>query len=261
MKETTEKDRKPTFRIPVQRVIEKLDSYLDRKEYAEAERHLKYWLEEAEAGGDLQGKLTVLNEMIGYYRKQGRQEEGMEAIRGALVLAEQLEIEKTPSFATTLLNAATGYKAFGMAEQAMPLYRKARDIYENTLDENDSRLGGLFNNMALALTDLGEFREARECYEKAIRVMRGQEHGEPEIAISYCNLADLTATEKGLEAGEAEISGYLTEAEKLLNTQKLPRNGYYAYVCEKCAPVFGYYGFFLTEQRLMERAKEIYERA
>lgn len=261
MNETTKKDRKPVFRIPVQRIIEKLDSYLDRKEYAEAERHLKHWLEEAEAGGDLQGKLTVLNEQIGFYRKQGQREEGLAAIREALALAEQLDMGKTPSYATTLLNAATGYKAFGMAEQAMPLYRKAGDIYEDTLDENDSRLGGLFNNMALALTDLGEYREARECCEKAIRVMAAQEHGEAEMAISYCNLADLTAAEKGLEAGEEEISGYLTEAERLLDTQNLPRNGYYAYVCEKCAPAFGYYGFFLTEQKLMKRAKEIYERA
>ena len=51
------------------------------------------------------------------------------------------------------------------------------------------------------------------------------------------------------------------KAEKLLYTESLPRDGYYAFVCEKCAPVFAYYGYFLTEQELHRRAGEIYERA
>ena len=36
--------------IPQQRVIEKMDAYMARRDYAGAERHLKYWLEEARAG-------------------------------------------------------------------------------------------------------------------------------------------------------------------------------------------------------------------
>ena len=50
-------------------------------------------------------------------------------------------------------------------------------------------------------------------------------------------------------------------AEKLFYTEDLPRNGYYAFVCEKCAPVFGYYGYFLTERELKRRAREIYDGA
>ena len=49
-------------------------------------------------------------------------------------------------------------------------------------------------------------------------------------------------------------------AGKLLDTESLPRNGYYAFVCEKCAPVFGYYGFLQTEQELNRRAREIHNR-
>ena len=47
----------------------------------------------------------------------------------------------------------------------------------------------------------------------------------------------------------------------MMNTESLPRDGYYAFVCEKCAPVFGYYGYFLTERELNRRAREIHERA
>ena len=247
--------------IPVGRIIEKLDSYLDRNDCDAAERHLRYWLSEADACHDMRGKLTVLNELIGLYRKTGKESECLCVISDALFLADSMDVEESITYGTTLINAATGYKAFGKAEAALPLYRKARSIYESTLDPDDGRLGGLYNNMALALTDLKEFREAEELYYKAISVMEKQENGSLEVAVTCLNLADLVCSESGFEAGEKEIEKYLMKAEKLLYTESLPRDGYYAFVCEKCAPVFAYYGYFLTEQELHRRAGEIYERA
>ena len=67
--------------------------------------------------------------------------------------------------------------------------------------------------------------------------------------------------EHGVEQAEEQIREYLTTAERLLNTESLPQNGYYAFICEKCAPTFGYYGFFLTEKELSRRAEEIYARS
>ena len=247
--------------IPVGRIIEKLDSYLSKNNYDAAERHLLYWLSEADACRDMRGKLTVLNEQIGLYRKTGREAECISAISDALSLADSLDMDKSVMYGTTLINAATGYKAFGKAEDALPLYRKAREIYESSLDLCDGRLGGLYNNMALTLTELKEFREAEELYHKAVSVMEKQKNGELEVAITYLNLADLVCAEFGFEAGEKEIEKFLLKAEELLYAESLPRDGYYAFVCEKCAPVFGYYGYFLTEQELNRRAREIYERA
>ena len=243
--------------IPVERIIDKLDSYLNQNDYDAAERHLKYWLSEADACHDMRGKLTVLNEQIGLYRKTGKESECLRAISDALTLADSMDMEKTASYATTLINAATGYKAFGKAEDVLPLYSKARAIYESMLDPNDGRLGGLYNNMALTLVDLKKYREAKDLYHKAIAVMEKQKNGELEIAITCLNLADLVNAESGIEAGDKEIEKLLQKAEELLNTTTLPRDGYYAYVCEKCAPVFGYYGCFLTEQELNRRVKEI----
>lgn len=248
-------------RIPVDRVIEKLDSYLDRNDYLSAERHLRYWAEEAKAGCDRRGLLTVLNEQIGLYRKIGRENECIEAIENALSLADKMEIEDTVTFGTTLVNAATGYKAFEKAEKALSLYKKARAVYENLLDPFDSKLGGLYNNMALALAELHDFRQTEELYFKAIEIMSRQKNGELETAITYLNLADLVSVEKGFEDGEEQINKYVNKAEELLNTESLPRDGYYAFVCEKCAPVFGYYGYFFLQNELEKRAREIYERA
>ena len=246
--------------IPVGRVIEKLDSYLDVNDSSGAERHLSYWLAEADAGHDMRGKLTVLNEQIGLYRKLGRETEGTKAISDALSLSESMGIENSVTYGTTLINAATGYNAFGRPEDALPLYRKARAVYESLLDPADARLGGLYNNMALTFAAIGSFREAEQLYDMAIGIMSKQENGEAETAITYLNLADLAAAEAGLEAGEKKINEYLNKARELLDTESLPRDGYYAFVCEKCAPVFGFYGFFLVEKELVKRAEEIHER-
>lgn len=78
--------------IPVGRVIEKLDSYLNRNDYSAAERHLEYWLAEAETGNDDRGKLTVLNEQIGFYRKTDKEAECLKAVSAALSLADRMDI-------------------------------------------------------------------------------------------------------------------------------------------------------------------------
>lgn len=102
-------------------------------------------------------------------------------------------------------------------------------------------LGGLYNNMALTLTELTNSREAEDLFHKAIEVMEKQKNGELEVAITRLNIADLIAACDGFENGEKEIENQLLEAQKLLYTDSLPRDGYYAFVCEKCAPVFGYH--------------------
>lgn len=246
--------------IPIRRILARLDGYLGQNDYDAAERLLRHWLAEADAGNDPQGKLTVLNEQIGIYRKTGRETDCLAAIDAALALMTRLDMDDAVTGGTTLVNAATGYKAFGRARDALPLYRKAQAVYERRLAPDDDRLAALYNNMALTLTDLQEYREAEALYEKAIAIMEQREHGEAETAITCLNLADLICAAEGYEAGEERVEAYLRRAEQLLDTEDLPRDGNYAFVCEKCAPVFGYYGYFYTEQTLKERAREIYER-
>jgi hypothetical protein len=75
--------------IPQQRVIEKMDEYMSRRDYAGAERHLLYWLEEARVGGDLRGALLLRNEMVGHYRKTGERDKALESAEAALLYAPQ----------------------------------------------------------------------------------------------------------------------------------------------------------------------------
>ncbi len=255
-------EKEPQVRpVPTSRILDKLDEFLSRNDYAGAERLLLYWVEEAGLGCDARGEFQLRNELMGLYRKLGKKEQALQNADRALALAGEIGILQSVAGATALLNAATVRKAFGDPAGAIPLFEQARAVYEAELKPADPRLAGLYNNMSLALVDLGRFVEARALYEQAIAVLSRSPKNEPEIAITYLNLANLEEAEKGLENGADAIEAALAAAEGYLNAPGQEQNGNYAFVCEKCAPTFEYYGHFGFAAELAERAKAIYERA
>lgn len=247
--------------VPQRRILDKLDEYMSRRDYAAAERHLLYWLEEARLGHDRRGELVIRNELIGHYRKSGARERALAEVEAALALLEALDFGATLSAGTTLVNAATACSAFGENARALALFEKAKALYESLPNVKPELLGGLYNNMALVCQALGRHAEAMALYERAMSAMERTPHGELERAITCLNMADAIEAELGPEAGESRIFALLDRAEALLQGSGAPRDGYYAFVCEKCAPCFDHYGYFLTAQALRGEAKSIYERA
>lgn len=249
---------KPSGTIPVPRILDKADALFDKNDYAAAGRLLENWQREAKALGDKRGELSMVSELMGFYRKINEKEKGLESVSRGIKLIDELNLRGTVSAATVYLNAATTMKAFGKAEEALPLYEETENVYLAHLAPDDARFGGLYNNYALALTDVKRFEEAERMYKKALDVMQKIEHGEADAAITYVNMAHLYETWK--EESEDLISACMDRARELLDTPSLPRNGYYAFVCSKCAPSFGYFGYFLDDGELKKRAEEIYER-
>ncbi len=246
-------------RIPTGRVIEKLDSYLGKNDYDAAERHLRHWAQEAKEGGDTRGLYTVYNELMGLCRKLGKEAEAMDFAERTVQLVHELGMEQNVTGATAFLNAGTVYKAFGKAAEGFHFFEQAKAIYEAQLNPDDNRLAGLYNNMALSLVDLGRYDEAETLYQKAFAIMDADDDGMADAAITLLNLANLVEARDGLLDGNEQILGYLDRALALLHDPKLKHDGYYAFVCEKCAPTFGYYGYFADKQELEETARRIYE--
>ena len=129
--------------IDLRRCLTRLDEYLGRNDYAAARRHLEYWRAEALANNDLRGLLSVENERMGLFRKLGDEAAANKAVASALELLGRTGLEDSVTAGTTLLNAATVYKRFERAAEALPLYEQARRIYERELPPDDARLGGL----------------------------------------------------------------------------------------------------------------------
>ena len=254
--------------VPQRRIVDKMNEYMSRRDYAGAERHLLYWLAEAELGRDLQGQLMLRNEMVGHYRKTAQREKAMESVGKALELLRELGMENSISAGTTFVNIATACNAFGEYERSLELFEKARAAYEGSSFVEPQLLGGLYNNMALTCTALSKYDEALALYEKAVTVMAEVPDGELEQAITCLNMADTVEARDGMEEGESRINDLLESAEELLEKKgrellehpgaDRARIGYYAFVCEKCAPVFEYYGYFLTADEFRETAEKIY---
>ena len=244
----------PLRPVPVDRIMAKLRAYEDRNDWPGVERHLTYWLREAEANRDERGQLLLNNELMGYYRKQGKRTEALAHADRAGDLVSRLKMENTVTAGTTWINIGTVKEAFGDAEGGLAFFEKAKENYEKNLPRDDGRLGGLYNNMGLGLAACGRYAEAESMYRQALEIMAEQPHGELEQAITWLNMADAAEASLCPEEADTKVERYLTRAEDLLNTPGLPRNGYYAFVCEKCAPVFGHYGWFMTEAELNRRA-------
>ena len=250
----------PVKPIPQQRVLQKMDEYMSRRDYAGAERHLLYWLEEARLGHDLRGELLVRNEMVGHYRKTGEKEKAMDSAGEALRLLDEMDFGGTISAGTTYINIATACNAFGENERSMELFRKAREVYEEQPLTSPQLLGGLYNNMALTAASLSRYEEANALYDQAMAAMEKVPGGELEQAITCLNRADLLRVWVGAEEAEERIFSLLDQAYELLKNSASLHDGYYAFVCEKCAPSFEYYGYFAAASELTGEAEKIYER-
>ena len=248
----------PVRKIPLGRVIDKLDEYYNRNDYSGAVRLTDYWIAEAKAGNDIAGEFALRNELMGTFRKIGNKEKALENADLALSLVSEMGAEGTVSEGTALVNTATVYRAFDLPEKSYEYFKKAVPIYEAQLQPGDWRLGGLYNNLAVTLTSLGKHDEAIAYLDRALAAMELVEGSEGEQAVSWLNLADAYAAKFGLEGAEENIRRCCEKAIALMDTEGLSSDVNYAFYCEKCAPVLEYYGFFAAGKELAERADRIH---
>ncbi|MCR5523702.1 MAG: tetratricopeptide repeat protein [Clostridia bacterium] len=235
-----------------------LDRFYSKEDLKGAGAFLENQYDICNHKGDEAGKLTVLNEMTGYYRQTGESEKGLKAVYEAIDSVEKLGLSSEVDGATILLNCATTMKTFGRAEQAVDYYEKAKKVLCGKLSPTHPLIAGLYNNMALTLQELGRKKEAEDLFLKAIDITLADNANALETAISYVNLAQLRFEEDMLDASVGLLM------DKALDILKNPAYyGYakYAFTCRKCAPAFGYMGYFAAEKYLGERADEVYERA
>ena len=242
-------------------VISELDDILSKNRYDDARVFLEEQIINAQKLNDSKGLFTLYNECIGLYRKIGDRENCYKYCQKTLDSVGVLNLENDISGATAYINCGTAYKAFGEAPQSIVYFEKALALYEKLLPLNDRRLAGLYNNYALSLVDLKEYEKALFLYNKAISVLDENPLFNLEQAVTYLNMANAAEAQKGLAEACEEIDLLLDKAEKVLNENLSEDDGNYAFVCEKCAPTFGYYGRFLYEKELTERARKIYERS
>ncbi len=278
----------------IDRFFEELDSYFEKNDTAGVDAYLTASLQTAKEEEDYAAYISICNEMIGFYRSVSAFEKSYAAAEDVLLLMEELKLEDSEHFATTLLNAATAYSAGGNLAHALRLYRQAMQIYERILPAEDYRWAGLYNNMSIMLEKAGEDREAADCAKRALAIIEKQKGSGAQTATTLTNLAlvyfklseneeakrclaraiDLFEQEagepnehySGALAGMGEAcfrDGAYEEAlsyyERALTDVKrhYGENMSYGILCENCAAVCGAMGDEAEQKRYADRAREV----
>lgn len=274
--------------------FEELDSYFEKNQVEKIDDFLTVSLEQAKEEEDYAAYISICNEMIGFYRSVSAFQKAYVAAEDVLLLMEELKLEDTEHFATTLLNAATAYSAAGDYAQALRLYRQAMQIYERLLSAEDYRWAGLYNNMSIMLEKAGENREAVDCAKKALAIIEKQEGNEAQTATTLTNLAlvyfklseneeaksclsrAIALFEQGEGAPNEHYSGALAgmgeayfrdgEYEKSLDIyeraledvkQHYGENMSYGILCENCAAVCRAMGDEKKQKEYADKAREV----
>lgn len=274
--------------------FEELDSYFEKNQVEKIDGFLTASLEQAKEEEDYAAYISICNEMIGFYRSVSAFQKAYVAAEDVLLLMEELKLEDTEHFATTLLNTATAYSAAGDYAQALRFYRQAVQIYERLLPAEDYRWAGLYNNMSIMLEKAGENREAMDCAKKALAIIEKQEGNEAQTATTLTNLAlvyfklseneeaksclsrAIALFEQGEGAPNEHYSGALAgmgeayfrdgEYEKSLDIyeraledvkQHYGENMSYGILCENCAAVCGAMGDEKKQKEYADRAREV----
>ncbi len=244
-------------RVPIMRVIDKLDMLLSKNDLNAADELLCCWEKEARSFGDTRGLLEILNEIIGLSRQTSNKEKGLKAVEDAFKIIDDENMCETVSAGTIYINGATTMKAFGKANEAIAYYQKAREIFEKENSVDTFRRAALLNNMASAYTEIKEFNKAEEKYLSAIKLLKSTGKNNGEIAVSYINLAHLY---HDMDIYDERISACMDTAWEYLEPAKNNQDGNYAFICAKCAPAYGFFGYFLQKAELEKRSEEIYGR-
>ena len=239
-------------------------------------------------------RLVQGNEQIGYYRSISNYEEALKISKEMLELVKELGLQESEAHGTTLLNAATAYRAAGMCEKAIAMYRAAEQIFKN-LGIQDERLAGLYNNMSMAFQQKEDYGTAESCLLQALAIVRNLPEHKAEEATTYANLASVCYEKEEFAQGieyvqraierfeeceekDAHYCGALAllaqghyeqgELEKAISayTEALReilahfgKNESYAMTCENCAIVLSKAGFAKEAEYLKKEAKETYE--
>lgn len=175
--------------MDIQEIFQHSDALFQQGRSKEAVRWLEEQVQQARKTEEWGAELSMINELMGYYRSISKLDTAWEYAFRAEELVNKHGLTYTVEGMTTCFNVANVYRASGKTEEALKQYTLVENTYRQLGIKKDYRLGGLFNNMSVALLELGKLEEAVKYGEKAIQVLKEIPGAEDECATVYGNLA------------------------------------------------------------------------
>lgn len=236
-----------------QSILPAVDRLFDDNNPKGAENYMLSMLSKSKNTDNISMELTVLNELIGYYRQTSEKDQLISTINNAFYDLEKLNEKDTLRFATVSLNAANAYRSVGSLEDAAKYYEITEKIYNEhisrgLLDEDDMLVAGLHNNMSLLCQELGDYISSENHLKEALKIVKSKNAGF-EIAVTYANLANTCVMAKAYDKAKE----YAYTAIRLFKAR--------AYVDAHCGAAMSALGTCFYEENSFEKAAAIFREA
>ena len=157
--------------MEIDKTLEEYDGLFGKKSLDEIDRYLSGKVEQAYEEKDYFSAVTLLNEQMGFCRDTDRKEKGLECCVKVVELLGKLGMEGSEQYATTLLNVANAFRAFGYQNESLKIYQKVRDRYHERLPEDALSYASLYNNWGLLYQEMNKFENAEEMFKKALSII------------------------------------------------------------------------------------------
>ena len=197
--------------MEIGKVLAEYDAMFGTVGLDKIEEFLVMKLKEAEEEQDFASMFTLLNESIGFYRDTTQKEKSLHDCEVLKNLLEQMKLEGRVEYATSLLNIANAYRAFGLHEESLNLHEEVEKTYKKYLDSKDFSYASLYNNWSLLYQEMGDFKSAKEKLEKALSIVDLYPEAMIPQATTRTNLA-VTLLQLGTKEDYRDAISYLEEA-------------------------------------------------
>ena len=243
--------------IDINNVLNEYDKIFDRNDVEGARQYLQKWLNEAVQWKDWKSEFTLLNEMLGLYRKLGMKAESIDTISRIKAIMSKQELNNEISTAITWVNIATALRMFGEYNDALDAFKIAQKTYNEKLEPNDIKFASFYNNFALLYTDMNMYEEAEQSYLTAIDIVNNNENTSGYLAMTYANLMCLY--EKSKPDEPVIINSYQDKIMSIFNQSEMLQDAYMAFVANSISVVLAELGFTENAILLEEKARKFYE--
>ncbi len=174
--------------MDINKVLMEYDNMFGAHSLEDIEGFLVKKLDMAYREEDNYSAVTLLNELMGFCRDTDQKAKGVGYCKQVIGLMNTMGLEGTVEYATTLLNVANAYRAFGYHDTSLELYKQVEAIYQDKLPAGEFNYASLYNNWSLLYQEMEDFADAWAMLEKALLIVDSYPKARMEQATTRVNL-------------------------------------------------------------------------
>ena len=195
----------------LEKILSDYDAMFGNYELEKIEKYLTDTIARAKEENETEIIISLLNEIIGFCRDTTQKDKALAYCQELLKILKELRLEDTVPYATSLLNIANAYRAFGLCKNALEFYDEVEQIYKRNIPENDFSFASLYNNRSLVYQELADYQEASNLLKKALNIVDFYETAVIPQATTRTNLA-ASLIQIGTKESYKEAMVYLRQA-------------------------------------------------